>query len=75
MSNLDRAAIRRVNRAVETAKKAATDRQLQDIHLRRFHRAMDDLESREEGEAVYDQLRSEGWYEMAARALSKAGRS
>lgn len=68
----DAAATKRINRAVQTAKEAAhTLDGLAEIKLRRFHRAMEALQSTEEGEAVYDRLRSERWYQAAADALAR----
>lgn len=69
ISPLDKQAEKRVTRAVETARKACTEPELQELYRKRFHRAMDALESREEGEAVYDRCRREGWYLYAAEAL------
>src|SRR5947207_3065116 len=73
VSEFDKTAMKRVNRAIQTARECASaDPGLADIRLARFHRAMDELQSREEGEAVYDALRGEGWYEQAAAALARA---
>lgn len=58
---------KRVKRAIHTAREAARDGS--DLKLQRFHRAMDDLRSRDEGEAVYYALRDEGWYRMAAQVF------
>lgn len=69
---MDRAAQKRVNRAVEMARAACTKVELEEIYRQRFHRAMDALQSREEGEAVYDRCRSEGWYLYAVEALKRA---
>ena len=71
MGGRPREAQKRINRAVEMARAAVTKPELEDIYLRRFHAAMDALESREEGEAVYDALRGGGWYRMAAQALAR----
>lgn len=61
---------KQVSRAIQTARECATcDPGMADIKLRRFHRAMDAL-GPGEGEDVYDVLREEGWYRMAAAALS-----
>lgn len=53
---------KRVWRAVETARKAVAGGGLVDIHLKRFHRAMDDLRSPEEQAAVHAALCYEPWY-------------
>jgi hypothetical protein len=62
---------RRVSRAVQTARECATCAPgLADVKLARFHRAMDAL-APGEGEQVYDLLRDEGWYRLAADALAR----
>lgn len=68
---MTRDAARRVSRAIQTAREVATsDPGLVEIKLRRFHRAMDELEPGE-GEQVYDALCGEGWYQQAADALAR----
>jgi hypothetical protein len=62
---------KRVKRAIQTAREAATaDPALADVKLKRFHRAMDAL-GPGEGEQVYDALRKEKWYKLAADALAR----
>jgi hypothetical protein len=63
---------KRVRRAVEMARLCFEKPELEDVYLRRFHRAMDALESRDEGEAVYDACRGMGWYRLAAAALARS---
>lgn len=60
---------KRVTRAVEMARACFEKPELEDVHFRRFHRAIDAL-SPEEGEAVYDRCRAAGWYQLAAQALA-----
>lgn len=63
MTALPKDAQQRVRRAIDTARRAITgDPGLRDIYLKRFHRAMDDLRSHEEGAAVYETLSREPWY-------------
>lgn len=72
LNSFDKAERKRVNRAIQTAREAVhSDPGLVEIRLARFHRAMDELQSRDEGEAVYDALRREGWYPQAADALAR----
>lgn len=58
----DAAALKRINRAVHTAREAiASAPGLVDMRLKRFHRAMDDLQEGE-GTEVYRRLSAESWY-------------
>lgn len=61
---------KRVARAIEMAKGAMTKPGLQDVYLKRFHRAMDSL-SRAEGEAVYAKVQGETWYQHAKGLLER----
>jgi hypothetical protein len=73
MPDFDKSARKRINRAIQTARECASaDPGLADIRLKRFHRAMDDLVSEDEGYEVYKTLRTEGWYEQAAAALERS---
>lgn len=63
---------RRVGRAIDTARKAiAGDPGLRAIYLKRFHRAMDDLQGPDEGAAVHAALCGEPWY-VEATSTRKA---
>lgn len=62
---MDKAAEKRVNRAVECARAAVTKREFSDLYRKRFHRAMDALRSEEEGRAVYERCQKEPWYERS----------
>lgn len=62
---------RRINRAVQCAREVATCAPgLSDIKLKRFHRAMDDLQPGE-GQQVYDRLHNEPWYVRASEQLKR----
>jgi hypothetical protein len=64
----DSAALKRITRAVQTAREAvAAAPGLVDLRLKRFHRAMDDLQEGE-GQEVYRRLSGESWYPGSAPA-------
>lgn len=60
---------RRINRAVQCAREVAQGG-LSEIRLKRFHRAMDELEAGE-GEQVYARIHTEPWYERASAQLKR----
>lgn len=62
---MDSGSEKRVERAVAMARACFEKPELASIYLRRFHRAMDDLRSQAEGEAVYERCQAEGWYQSS----------
>ena len=63
---MDKAAEKRVRRAVECARAAVTRVEFSDLYRRRFHAAMDALQSEEEGREVYERCKKEPWYERSS---------